>query len=265
MSQIFDKDYFYLCIPMNIFKRILGHIYFFYVILLFLITMLLVVLPIVIINSWHRGNESARVRATYKAFVVWMNVFLTLIFIRVKRKGLHYFERGKNYVVVVNHNSLADIPISSPYVPGPNKTLAKMEFMKIPIFNIIYKSGSILVDRSSEESRKQSIHQMMDTLAKGIHLTLYPEGTRNKTEQPLQTFYDGAFRTAILAQKDIIPGILFGTKKILPTSPKYWAWPHQVRFEFLPAISVQGLDVRDTKRLKEETHELMRKYILENQ
>ncbi len=194
-----------------------------------------------------------------------MGVFLTLAGIRVRRKGLQHFEKGKNYVVVVNHNSLADIPISSPYVPGPNKTLAKIEFMKIPIFNIIYKSGSILVDRSSEESRKQSIRQMMDTLEQGIHLTLYPEGTRNKTNEPLQPFFDGAFRTAIVAQKDIIPGILFGTKKILPPKPKLWAWPQSVRFEFLPPIPVQGLEVGDTKRLKSDTHLLMKNYILKNQ
>lgn len=249
---------------MNIFKRILGHIYFFYALILFLITMLIVIIPILLANALYKNNELKRIRAVHRIFILWMNVFLSLVFIRVKRKGLHHFKPGNNYVVIINHNSLADIPISSPYVPGPNKTLAKADFMKVPLFNIIYKSGSILVDRKSDESRKQSIKKMIETLEQGIHLTLYPEGTRNKTNEPLQPFYDGAFRTAISAQKDIIPGILFGTKEILPRRPKLWAWPHKVRFEFLEPIPVKELNINDTGRLKQEAFNLMKKYIVDN-
>lgn len=250
---------------MNIFKRIVGHIYFVYAMLLFLITMVITIIPISIQNAIYKNKEAKRIRRTYLTFGIWMKVFLTLAFIRVKRKGMHHFAKGANYVVIVNHNSFADIPISSPYVPGPNKTLAKIELMKIPLFNIIYKSGSILVDRTSDESRKRSIRQMRETLDMGIHLTLYPEGTRNKSNEPIQRFYDGAFKTAINAQKDIIPGVLFHTKNVLPDRPKWWAWPHTIRFEFLAPISVQGLKTEAATRIKEEAHAIMKQYIIDNQ
>lgn len=235
-----------------------------YALLLFLLTMLVIVIPISIQNIRYRKDEVKRIHSTYRCFVIWMNVYLTLIFISVKRKGVEYFEKGKNYVVVLNHSSFADIPISSPFVVGPNKTLAKIEFMKVPIFNIIYKSGSILVDRSSDESRKRSLREMRETLDLGIHLTLYPEGTRNKTSKPLQPFYDGAFRTAISAQKDILPGILFNTAKVLPNRPKLWAWPYTIRLEFLKPISTQGLNLKQTSELKDETFRIMEKYIIDN-
>lgn len=250
---------------MNIFKRILGHVYFVYALLMFLITLLIVVIPVSVLNWIYKHNEVRRLNSTYRVFVIWMYVYLTLVFIFVKRKGLEHFKKGENYVVVVNHNSFADIPISSPFVPGPNKTLAKIEFMKIPVFNIIYRSGSILVDRSSEESRKTSVKEMIDTLHMGAHLTLYPEGTRNTGSKPLQPFYDGAFRTAISSQKGIVPGILFGTRYILPNRPKFWAWPHTVRFEFLAPVPTEGLQVSDAKALKDKVYNIMYDYILKHQ
>lgn len=249
---------------MNPFKRILGHLFFIYALLMFMITMLLVIPPVWIIDTIYKNNEKKRINSVFPVFVVWMQIFMNLVFCPVKRKGKHHFEKGKNYVVVINHNSFVDIPVSSPWVPGPNKTLAKIDMMKIPIFNIIYRSGSILVDRSSPESRAMSYVKMAETLKDGIHLTLYPEGTRNKTNQPLQPFHDGAFKTAIANQKDIIPGILFNTRNILPGKPKFWAWPHVIRFEFLPPISVHGYDKREVHILKEKVHKIMEDYIVEN-
>ena len=246
---------------MNFFKRILGHIYFFYGMILFVLTMIVVLIPLSFALLFQEPTRAKIVHPIYKT---WMSIYLPLVFIIVRRKGKHHFEKGKNYVVVVNHNSLVDIPVSMPWVPGPNKTLAKMEMAKIPLFGIIYKAGSILVDRQSDESRKISMNKMQETLMQGLHLTLYPEGTRNKTSEPLQPFFDGAFSNAILAQKPIIPGIIFGTKEILPNRPKFWARPHVIRFEFLQAVETAGMELKDKNELKQRVHELMKSYIIAN-
>src|SRR5690606_15270701 len=136
----------------------------------------------------YRHQEYKRSLAIHRIYLVWMTLYMNSIFCPVVRKNAHFFEKGKNYVVILNHNSFLDIPISTPWVPGANKTLAKDGFMKVPIFNIIYKSGSILVNRSSSASKKKSYSDMLDILQQGIHLTLYPEGTRNKTSQLLLRF-----------------------------------------------------------------------------
>lgn len=250
---------------MNIFKRILGHIYFVYAGLWFALTLLLVTIPIYIVKLLYGKKIKKRALVNHQIFLIWMKIYLTTVFIFVKRKGLHHFAPGENFVVVINHNSFADIPISSPFVPGANKTLAKMDMMKIPIFNIIYEAGSILVDRKSEESRKASVKLMQDTLNLGLHLVLYPEGTRNKTKEVLQPFFDGAFRTAIHAQKAIIPACLFNTKYILPRKPAFWAWPYTVRFEFLPPVPTVGLSINDTQELKDKVHEIMKNYLIQNE
>ena len=105
---------------------------------------------------------------------------------------------------------------------------------------------------------------MQQALDMGLHLCLYPEGTRNKSQKPLQDFYDGAFIAAINAQKPIIPGLLFNTARILPNKPKMWARPSAIRFHFLEPIATEGLTIEDMPALKQKVHGLMTAYYIAN-
>jgi len=246
---------------MKVIKNILGRVFIVYSLIIFAITMLVVYIPIWIISMLP---EPRRARALHKVFRLWMNVYMPLVFCPVLRKGKENFKKGEQYVVVINHNSLADIPVSSPWIPGPNKTLAKVEMSRIPLFGMIYRTGSILVDRKKEGSRRESVSKMQETLEMGIHLCLYPEGTRNKTTEPLQPFFDGAFVTAVKAQRPIIPGLIFNTGKILPHYKKIWARPMPIRIHFLEAIPTKGLTLNDVTALKEKVHKIMETYYVAN-
>ncbi|RYD56470.1 MAG: 1-acyl-sn-glycerol-3-phosphate acyltransferase [Sphingobacteriales bacterium] len=246
---------------MNIIKRVLGHIFFVYALLLFVATMLIVVMPIWLTSFM---KEPQRSKWLHGIFRVWMGVYMPLAGCPVIRRGKEKFQPGQSYVVVTNHNSFVDIPVSSPWIPGPNKTLAKIEMARIPIFGLIYTAGSILVDRKSDQSRRESFAKMQATLDMGLHLCLYPEGTRNKTKQPIQTFYDGAFKTAIRAQHPIMPAVIFNTGRILPHNVPAWAWPMPVHFDFLDPIPTKGLALSDTAELKARVHQLMTDYYVAN-
>jgi 1-acyl-sn-glycerol-3-phosphate acyltransferase len=246
---------------MNILKRIAGHIYFFYALLIFIATMLVAIIPASIALLF---DEPRRAKIVHPSYRIWMSIFLPLVGCPVLRRGKRNFAKGENYVVVVNHNSLVDIPVSTPWIPGPNKTLAKVEMAKTPIFGVIYKAGSILVDRDSDASRKESFTKMQQTLKLGLHLCIYPEGTRNKTSEPLIEFQDGAFIAAIRAQKPIMPAVIFGTKDILPNKPAFWARPKPIRYHFLEPIPTKGLSMSDRNTLKDQVHDLMKNYIIQN-
>lgn len=246
---------------MNIFKRVLGHIYFFYGMFMFAVTLVLVAIPAGISLLFP---EPKRARIVHPSYWIWMNIFLPMVFCPVSRKGREKFKEGENYVVIANHNSFADILVSTPWIPGPNKTLAKAELAKIPIFGTVYRAGSILVERDEENSRRESFTKMQETLKMGLHLCLYPEGTRNKTDKPLRPFFEGAFITAIRAQKPIIPALIMGTRDILPPQPKYWAQPRKIRIHFLDAIPTKGLSLKDRHELSEEIYGIMERYFVEN-
>lgn len=239
-------------------KDILARLFFFYGMLLFAVTMMPVALVFFIARKTLPEEKSARV--IQRGFQLWMGIYLPMVFCSVKHRGRSHFKPGQNYVVTINHNSLADVPVSSPGIPGINKTLAKIEMAKIPVFGYIYSSGSILVDRSNNRSKAESFFAMVDALKKGYHLCLFPEGTRNKTDKPLGPFFDGAFKVAIKAQKPIIPALIFGTKNILHPTKKFWAWPHRIEFHFLPEVSVEGLKSSDSEGLQSKVYNLMYDY-----
>jgi 1-acyl-sn-glycerol-3-phosphate acyltransferase len=239
-------------------KNILARLYAVYGLLLFLITVVIMFIPMWVISLLP---DPKRMRWFFVLARGWMKVFMPLVFCPVRRKGLEHFEPGVNYIIVCNHNSFMDVPVTTPGVPGLNKTLAKKEMARLPLFGTMYKIGSVLVDRQSEQSRRLSYEGMKDVLNMGMHMVLYPEGTRNKTDQPLKAFYDGAFSLAIDTQRPIMPAVLFHTRKILPPGRVFYALPHRIDFHFLPPIPTRGLGKDDMPALKEKAFRTMWDYI----
>lgn len=190
---------------------------------------------------------------------MWMHVFFMFSGIRFTVRGQEHFASGENYVVVCNHNSFLDVPLSSPFIPGANKTIAKHEFSRIPLFGMIYKRGSVLVNRKSEQSRKESYQAMRKVLELGMHMCIYPEGTRNRSGEPLKSFHDGAFKLAVAAQKAIIPSVIFNTKKSMPANKGFYFKPYPLAIHFLPPVPVD--DSTNPQELKEKVHKIMWDYI----
>jgi 1-acyl-sn-glycerol-3-phosphate acyltransferase len=122
--------------------------------------------------------------------------------------------------------------------------------------------GSVLVDRKSDESRRQSYEKMKAVLSKKMHMCIYPEGTRNRTGEPLKKFHDGAFRLALETGHDIIPAIIFHTKKVLPPGKKFYFWPYRLEMHFLPPVAANGN--ADYSALKEKVFAVMQEYLLQN-
>lgn len=242
---------------MNWLKNIFGRVYAAYGLLLFIVTMLIVFIPIWIAS---RFPDPGKTRWFMHIGRIWMAVYMPLIGCPVKRRGLQHFQKGQSYVVVGNHNSFVDVLVTTAGVPGVNKTLAKAEMGKIPLFGIMYRIGGIMVDRKSDESRKHSVMEMKKALRLGMNVTLYPEGTRNKTDYPLKSFYDGAFALAIDTQSPLVPSLLFHTRKILPAGKGFYAMPHPIEHHFLPPISTTGMNRRDISALKEKVFTLMWEY-----
>ena len=118
--------------------------------------------------------------------------------------------------------------------------------------------GSVLVDRKSETSRRNSYEKMKEVLAKGMHMSIYPEGTRNRTADPLKKFHDGAFKLAIDTGCSIIPAIMFNTKKVLPMGKTFYFWPHKVEIHFLPSVPINKEG--SFTALKEKVFTVMKDY-----
>ena len=240
---------------MKLFRKVFGRIWAVWGLLLFTITMLIFMVPFVLISYM---KEPRRTHRFIRFSRTWMDIFLNGIGCHLTIKGNEHFKPGVNYIVICNHNSLMDVPVSCPYIPGGNKTIAKIEITKVPIFGSIYKMGSVLVDRNDEKSRRESYLQMKEVLNIGLHMAVYPEGTRNKTSEPLKKFQDGAFRLATETGKPIIPALIFNTRKALPMEQSFFLWPHPLQMHFLEPIEMNDSDTITS--LKEKVYKIMSDY-----
>lgn len=239
-------------------KNILGRLFALWAIIVFVPSLIVTVLFIAPTVNWPEPRRAKYLQPIYQR---WLTFFFIMTGVKRVFKGKEHFNKSEAFVIVCNHRSLMDPPLSSPGIPEPVKTIAKIEMTKIPIFNILYRSGSVLVDRKSETSRKQSYLRMKEVLQMGIHMCIYPEGTRNKSKEPLRPFHDGAFKLAVESGKRIMPAVIFNTEKVLPHNKTFYYWPTKVEMHFLPPVSTAN---KTTQEVKEEVYSIMKEYYIKH-
>src|SRR5690242_11471136 len=105
---------------MSLFKNIFGRIYALWALLVFAITITITCIPAVLIGLWPEPRRSQMMQEIYLG---WMDLFFFLAGIKRIIKGRSNFQKGKNYIVVFNHNSFMDVPLSVTSIEGANKTI----------------------------------------------------------------------------------------------------------------------------------------------
>jgi 1-acyl-sn-glycerol-3-phosphate acyltransferase len=214
-----------------------------------------------LIVSILRGKKG--IAAIVMGYKIFAKCWLFCIGIRIRLKGKSIRDKAEPCIIVSNHGSNLDM-MTAPHVIKPKVTaVAKAELRKVPMLGYMFKAVSIFVDRKDPESRKRSILEMKEALNNGVYIFMYPEGSRNRTKQPLKDFYDGAFKTAIELQKPIMPLIFLNLRKLAPMGT-FLMRPGTVEAEFMDPIPTIGLTEADVPVLKQKVYELMYNYIETN-
>lgn len=228
-----------------------------------LIFFIVTLLPVAFL-MWIIGivDEPLRTKIFRQISKVWILTFFFFTGCRLKVIGKKNFKPCEKYIVTCNHNSFMDVPVVTPFIPAANKTIAKSSMAKIPLFGLIYKRGSVLVNRNDKNSRKDSYRKMKNVLEMGMNMCIYPEGTRNRTDFPLKEFHDGAFKLAVETKTAIIPALIFHTKKVLPPGKLFYFWPAKMELHFLPPVPVSADE--DYKLLNKKIFDIMKLYYEEH-
>jgi 1-acyl-sn-glycerol-3-phosphate acyltransferase len=208
-----------------------------------------------------RGKKGlSQIIMGYKIFA-WCWFFV--VGIRIKLKGKEIRDTTQACIIVSNHGSNIDM-MTAPYVLRTKVSpLAKEELKKIPMLGYMFRAVSVFVNRKDPESRRRSLADMKKKLNDGIFIFMFPEGTRNRTLNPLKDFYDGAFKIAIEIQKPIMPLIFLNLRKVAPLD-SFFMQPGTVTGEFMQPIPTEGLTDADVPMLKEKVYKLMYDYIETN-
>jgi 1-acyl-sn-glycerol-3-phosphate acyltransferase len=137
--------------------------------------------------------------------------------IRVRLEGLENIAPGTQYIFLSNHVSNLDPIVLLPNIPGMTSAFLKRELMRIPLFGTALRMGKFVpVSRgNSREEAEQSVAVAVDALRSGLHITIFPEGTRSPDGR-LLPFKKGAFFLAEATRAPIIPVIISGTREMMP-------------------------------------------------
>lgn len=231
-------------------RKLLGGFYLLYAAIVFFILMVVVCPFILICTSIFKEKTGRKIAFYFLKFWAWS--FSALTFLWFSKQG-EEIDTTSAYIYVGNHGSFLDAVAIVICIPQAFSPLGKIEMLKIPVFGWIYKRLVVMIDRSSRESRDHSVTELKKDLADGQSILIFPEGTMNKTGEPLNPFYDGAFRLAIETQTPILPFAILNSKVHLPRTDPLLVKPGIIGTKFGAPIEVKGLAAEDLEMLKEKT------------
>ena len=231
---------------MKALKKIASILYRIWVLLVFSVFMI-ILLPLIVLPILLGPKYGS---LTYFGLRLWSLIFSFFTFIRYSVVDKHKVDKSKSYIYACNHTSFLDLPGLVQGVPTQFRPLAKKELLKIPVFGLIVRVVTIIVDRSSAESRRNSILKLKRVLEEGISILIFPEGTQNRTELPLQPFYDGAFRIAIETKATIMPTVITNAGRLMPPSTLHLK-PGRVKVIFGDEIDASEYSLKELPFLKE--------------
>ncbi len=160
------------------------------------------------------------------------------------------------YVFTPNHSSTLDMLVGSYAFRHGMRFLVKKELKNVPFMGFMFSLIGVFVDRSDPESRKKSREVLKSWAAKGVSFCVFPEGTRNRTTEPLGRFYQGAFDAAISAGIPIAPIVFIGNRQLMPMNSRLLR-PGKMKAIYLEPIPTCDLSSEDAGILRDQVFRAM--------
>jgi 1-acyl-sn-glycerol-3-phosphate acyltransferase len=177
-------------------------------------------------------------------------------FIRMSWKDHLHLQDDKAYVFVVNHSSSLDMLSLSYAARYGMRFLGKKELLRIPILGFMFSRMCVFVDRGDADSRKRALSDITIALQSGISICMFPEGTRNRGQDLLGKFYDGAFKAAIAASVPVVPLVMIGGNKVMPMGQSLLR-PGTIQSIFLDPLPTADLGPEDAEELRDRVWQIM--------
>lgn len=227
-------------------------------VLLFVFLFLILSMPLML-AEWIIGKYKPSLRdRSSLAIVNW--AFRCVIFLsgtRVIVKGEENVPKDTAVLYVGNHRSYYDIILTYVRVPRPTGYVAKLEMLRYPLLNVwMHFLHCLFLDRNDLKKGLKTILKGVEKVKSGISICIFPEGTRNGTDQDFLPFHEGSFKIAEKAGAPIVPITMSGTNGIfedhLPRIKK-----QTVIIEYGNPIHIQELDRETRKNLSGYVQKIM--------
>ena len=169
---------------------------------------------------------------------------------RIHISGAENQDPNQVYVIVSNHQSLADIPVIS-HLKLDTKWLGKVEIFRLPVLGWMCKmAGDVPIDRSDRRKGAVAMLQCARYLRQRCSVVFFPEGTRSPDGQVLP-FSEGPFQLAIREQVPILPLVVEGSGAALPRNSWTFGGTLDIHLRILEAVSVEGWNVKQGPAMRD--------------
>ena len=150
----------------------------------------------------HTAEEMTEARLEYA------ETLLSRLNISVEVEGVEKIGQGSQYLIVSNHRSIIDPLIVE--VALKNKGINSLWVAKKELYNSFFfglftrNAGSVLLDRDASHM-SSFFKDVKINVANGYSISVFPEGTRNKSDAPLAEFKEGSQIIAMKNRLQILP------------------------------------------------------------
>jgi 1-acyl-sn-glycerol-3-phosphate acyltransferase len=165
--------------------------------------------------------------------------------IRVRVEGVENIPPGESCIFLSNHVSNLDPPILLPAIPGMTSVFLKKSLMKLPLLGTVMRMAKYVPVSRGHSSREagQSVAIAADALRSGLHIFIFPEGTRSP-DGHLLPFKKGAFFLAADTNAPMVPIVISGTAQMMRKGSRK-VFPGEAVVRFLPVLRPENFDSRD--------------------
>lgn len=126
------------------------------------------------------------------------------------------FEPGRAYILMCNHASHYDIPLTFAALDGSIRMVAKKELFRVPVWGRGLRLAEfIAIDRANREQALKDLDRAREKMESGVIIWIAPEGTRSRSGK-LQPFKKGGFMLALDTGATIVPLGIRGARNVLP-------------------------------------------------
>ena len=174
----------------------------------------------------------------------------------VQVMGLENIDKNKTYVIVANHQSLADIVVLY-QLKTQFKWVAKESLFKVPFLGwCLSLAKHIKLERGDFSSIKKVYREASQWLKAGMSVLFFPEGTRSETDS-MNEFQNGAFKLAIKEKVPVLPIRIQGTRDAIPKHGRQFSEAIHCIVKVLPAVDTTGYAAGDFEGLKDDVRAKM--------
>ena len=191
--------------------------------------------------SLYKGN----IRTMYRWAMVTMRLGIRSGGITVVIEGTGNIPPNQSCIFLSNHVSNLDPPILLPAIPGMCSVFLKKSLMSVPFLGTAMRMAKYVpVSRGhSRQEAEQSVAIAADALRSGMHIFIFPEGTRSP-DGNLLPFKKGAFFLAAETNAPMVPMIIQGTAGMMRKG-SFKVFPGTATVRFLPAIHPHDYPTRE--------------------